>query len=409
MPVYQYKGLRGDGKATTGIVDADSPKGARLKLRKGGVFPTELVEKGQATVPAGRVSAPAVPLGRAALTSEDLAILTRQLGTLLVAGLPLVEALGILIEQAEEKSVKTLLADVREQIREGKALSGALESYPRDFSPIYLHMVKAGESSGALDQILFRLADFLEHQLRLRSKVTNALLYPALMLMVGVGVLFFLMTFVVPKITAVFADLHQVLPWPTRLLIAISAFLGRWWVGLLAGMLLLAAGLRRFLRTPRGRELADRLALRLPLIGAVTRMVAISRLASTLATMLASGVQLLDALEVTRRVMNNVVLEQAVAVARTSIREGESIAEPLKRSGAFPPLVTHMIAVGEKSGEMEDMLRKISQIYDNEVDRMVTRLTSLMEPIMILFMGAVVFSIVLAILLPIFQMSQIVK
>src|SRR5581483_5965886 len=213
MPVYQYKGLRGDGKTATGIIDADSPRGARLKLRKGGVFPTELVEKGQATVPAGRAAATA-PLGRAALRREDLAVLTRQLGTLLVAGLPLVEALGILIEQAEEKPVKTLLADVREQIREGRALSAALEAYPRDFTPIYLHMVRAGESSGALDQILFRLADFLEHQLRLRSKVTNALLYPALMLVVGVAVLFFLMTFVVPKITAVFADLHQVLPWP---------------------------------------------------------------------------------------------------------------------------------------------------------------------------------------------------
>lgn len=411
MPVYQYKGLRGDGKATTGIIDAESPKGARVKLRKGGVFPTELVEQGQGAAAAGtgRTAAPAVPLGRATLGTEELAVLTRQLGTLLVAGLPLVEALGILIEQAEKKAVQTLLADVREQIREGKALSTALEAYPRDFSPIYLHMVRSGESSGALDQILFRLADFLEHQVQLRSKVINAVIYPSLMLVVGVAVLFFLMTFVVPKITAVFADLHQVLPWPTRLLIAVSGFLGRWWILLLAGAVLLVAGLRRFVRSPRGREVADRLLLRLPLIGSVVRMVAISRLTSTLATMLASGVQLLDALDVTRRVMNNAVLERAVEVARTSIREGESIAEPLKRSGVFPPLVTHMIGVGEKSGEMEEMLRKISEIYDNEVDRLVTRLTALMEPVMILFMGGVVFFIVLAILLPIFQMSQIVK
>jgi len=326
-----------------------------------------------------------------------------------VAGLPLVEALGILIEQAENKPTQTLLSDIREQIREGGALSAALESYPNDFSSIYVHMVKAGETSGALDQILFRLTDFLESQAKLRNKVTNAVLYPILMLTVGVAVLFFLMIFVVPKITAVFTDLHQVLPWPTRLLIAASSFLGQYWIGLLLSGLALAAWLRRLLNTPAGRERADRLLLRLPLFGSVARMVAISRLAGTLATMLASGVQLLDALDVTKRVMNNTVLEKAVEVARESIREGDSIAEPLKRSGVFPPLVTHMIGVGEKSGEMEEMLRKISQIYDGEVDRVVTRLTSLMEPIMILLMGAAVLFIVLAILLPIFQMSQMVR
>lgn len=409
MPVYQYKGLKGDGKATTGIIDAESPKGARLKLRKGGVFPTELVEQNQAITTTGGIVTPANRGARSTLSTQELAILTRQLATLLVAGLPLVEALGVLIDQAEKKSSQTLLSDVREQIREGRALSTALESYPRDFSAIYLHMVRAGETSGALDQILFRLADFLENQIKLRTKVTNAVLYPALMLSVGVAVLFFLMTFVVPKITAVFADLHQALPWPTRLLIAMSGFLGRYWIVLLLGVIFLAYTLRRLLRTPAGQEFADRLLLRLPLIGTVARMVAISRLASTLSTMLASGVQLLDALDVTKRVMNNRVLEQAVEVARGSIREGESIAEPLKRSGVFPPLVTHMIGVGEKSGEMEEMLRKIAQIYDGEVDRVVSRLTSLMEPIMILFMGAVVFFIVLAILLPIFQMSQIVR
>ena len=225
-----------------------------------------------------------------------------------------------------------LLADVREQIREGKALSVAMESYPRDFTPVYLHMIRAGESSGALDQILFRLADFLEQQLALKHKVTNAALYPALMLAVGVAVLFFLMTFVVPKITAVFADLNQALPWPTLVLIGISGFLGTYWWLLLAGFAALVAGIRRVLRTPAGRATADRLLLKLPLLGNVARMVAVSRLASTLATMLASGVQLLEAMGVTKRVMNNTVLEQAVEKARENIREGESIAEPLRRS-----------------------------------------------------------------------------
>jgi general secretion pathway protein F len=408
MPVYKYKGLNQTGKSTAGIIDADSSKSARLKLRKTGIFPTEITEDRQAGAEAG-LSLSRSRAGTAILSAQDRAVLTRQLGTLLVAGLPLVEALGVLIEQSAKKSVQGLLADVREQIREGKALSVALETYPLDFSPVFIHMVRAGESSGALDQILFRLAEFLEQQQALKSKVTNAALYPALMLAVGVAVLFFLMTFVVPKITAVFADLKQALPWPTVVLIGISHFLATYWWLLLGGVAFLVATGRRMLRSPKGRATADRWLLKLPLVGHVARMVAISRLASTLATMLASGVQLLDAMGVTKRVMNNVVLEQAVEQARENIREGESIAQPLKRSGEFPPLVTHMIAVGEKSGEMEEMLRRISQIYDGEVDRVITRLTSLMEPIMILAMGLIVFFIVVAILLPIFEMSQMVR
>ena len=407
MPVYKYKGYRTDGRSAAGILDAESPRVARLKLRKGGIFPTDLDEQDRA----GAADAPrAVSLrGAAVLSGSELAILTRQLGTLLVAGLPLLEALGVLIEQTDRKGVQTLLAEVREQIREGRALSVALTASPRDFSTLYVHMIEAGEASGALDQVLLQLATFLEHQEALKHKIINAALYPALMLCVGIGVLFFLMTFVIPKITAVFADLHQALPWPTQILMALSSFLGAFWPLLLGGIVFGAMGLRRWLRTASGTAWRDRLSLSLPVLGDLVRMVAVSRLTNTLSTMLASGVPLLDALGVAKRVMNNVVLERAVETARENIREGESIADPLKRSGQFPPLVTHMIAVGERSGDMEDMLRKVSQIYDNETDRTISRLTSLMEPIMILAMGVVVFCIVLAILLPIFQMSQIVR
>ncbi len=409
MPVYQYRGYRNDGGAATGIVDAENVKVARLKLRKEGVFPTDVVEQTRAAVrrPEGQVQAP--PSGRAALSANDLALMTRQFATLLVAGLPLVEALGVLVDQAEKKPVKGLFAEIREQIRGGKSLSAALELHPKDFSPIFIHMVRAGEASGALDQILFRLAEFLEKQLALKNKVTNAILYPALMLIVGVGVLFFLMTFVVPKITAVFASMKQALPLPTVVLMSISRFFADYWmvvIGLLLGGILL---IRRLVRTEAGRMTADRVILRLPLVGDVARMVSISRLTSTLATMLASGVQLLDAMDVSKRVMNNRVLEEAVEGARQNIREGETIADPLKRSGEFPALVTHMIAVGERSGEMEDMLRRVSQIYDGEVERVITRLTSLLEPIMILVMGVIVFFIVVAILLPIFEMGQMVR
>ena len=411
MPVYQYHGYRNDGGAATGIIDAENVKVARLKLRKEGVYPTDVIEQGQAPsrsrekIPRRTERA----LGRSTtLTSTDLALLTRQFATLLVAGLPLVEALGVLVDQAEKKSITALLADIREQIRGGKALSVVLETYEKDFSPIYVHMVRAGEASGALDQILFRLAEFLEKQLALRNKVTNAMLYPIIMLVIGSVILFFLITFVVPKITLVFAQQKQALPWPTVALMSVSQFFADYWmvlVGLVLGGLYTT---RRFIRTGAGRMTADRLILKFPLIGDVARMVSISRLTSTLSTMLASGVQLLDAMDVSKRVMNNRVLEETVETARQNIREGETIADPLKRSGEFPALVTHMIAVGEKSGEMEEMLRRVSQIYDGEVERVIARLTSLMEPIMILAMGAVVLFIVVAILLPIFEMGQLV-
>ncbi|MDK2743962.1 MAG: type II secretion system inner membrane protein GspF [Nitrospira sp.] len=411
MPVYQYHGYRNDGGTAAGIIDAENVKVARLKLRKEGVYPTDVVEQSQSTVrsPDKPRATTGRTIGRSSvLTANDLSLLTRQFATLLVAGLPLVDALGVLVDQAEKKSIKALLADIREQIRGGKALSAVLESYDKDFSAIYVHMVRAGEASGALDQILFRLAEFLEKQLALKNKVTNAILYPVLMLIVGMSVLFFLVTFVVPKITAVFVSMKQALPWPTVALMSASGFLADYWMVLLT---LVGASLymtRRFIRTGPGRMVADRIILRLPLVGDVARMVSISRLTSTLATMLASGVQLLDALDVSKRVMNNRVLEATVEGARQNIREGETIADPLKRSGEFPALVTHMIAVGEKSGEMEEMLRRVSQIYDGEVERVITRLTSLMEPIMILVMGVIVFFIVVAILLPIFEMGQMI-
>ena len=412
MPVYHYKGYRNDGGAATGIIDAESPKVARVKLRKVGVFPTDMVEQSSATAGSttGTSGKSAAGIGRSpALSTTDVAMMTRQLATLLVAGLPLVEALGVMVDQTEKKSVKSLMADIREEIRGGASYSAVLGRYPREFSQIYVHMVRAGEASGALDQILFRLAEFLEKQLALKHKVTNAILYPALMLIVGASVLFFLMTFVVPKITAVFTSLKQALPWPTVVLMSISHFLANYWAVILGGVGLIVWAVRRAMKTEAGQLTADRWLLKIPLIGEVARMVAISRLTSTLATMLASGVQLLDAMDVAKRVMSNRVLEHAVEGARQNIREGETIAEPLKRSGEFPALVTHMIAVGERSGEMEEMLRRIGQIYDGEVDRVITRFTSLLEPIMILVMGVLVFFIVVAILLPIFEMGQMVR
>src|SRR6478672_9466565 len=319
MPVYQYRGYKADGGAATGIVDAESPKVARLKLRKDGVFPTEMLEQEGATRGMTSRSEPASGASlrhrSQILTVTDVALMTRQLATLLVAGLPLVDALGGLMDQMEKKAIKGLLADVREAIRGGASYSAVLERYPRDFSSIYVHMVRAGEASGALDQILFRLTEFLEKQIALKNKVTNAMLYPLIMLAIGSIILFFLITFVVPKITLVFTQQKQALPWPTVALMSISQFFADYWmvlVGLILGGLYAT---RRFIRTGAGRMMADRLILKSPLIGDVARVVSISRLTSTLATMLASGVQLLDAMDVSKRVMNNRVLEETVETA----------------------------------------------------------------------------------------------
>jgi general secretion pathway protein F len=410
MPVYSYKGLKADGKSASGIIDAESARVARQKLRKNGVYPTDVVEQQQPIAQGdGHLSAAAPSAGGAKLGMQELALMTRQLATLMTAGLPVVDALGILIDQSEKKHVQTLFADIREQIRGGKALSVALEGYPQAFPTIFVHMVRAGEASGTLDQILFRLAEFLDKQLLLKQRVSSAMTYPIIMSLVAAAVLFFLLAFVVPKITAVFADMKQALPPPTRVLMAISRFLADMWPVLLLGIGAAALAARRFLATDRGRWLQDQTTLKLPLLGEIARMVAISRFARTLSTMLSSGVSLLESLDVAKRVMNNRVLERVVDESRQQIQEGEPFADPLKQSGEFPPLVTHMVAVGERSGEMEEMLRRVAQIYDSEVDRKVTRLTSLLEPIMILVMGVVVLFIVVAILLPIFEMGQMVR
>ncbi|WDT76463.1 MAG: type II secretion system inner membrane protein GspF [Candidatus Manganitrophus sp.] len=406
MAIYEYKGLDVEGKSKAGIVDADSPKVARAKLRKSGIFPVEITQTQQAA-PTG-LSKP-VTLFSERMTLAETAVMTRQLSTLLGAGISLMEALGALTEQVEKPAAKKIWIDVREGVKEGASLADALARHPKVFSVLYRQMVRAGEASGTLDRILVRLADYLESQVRLRNKLFSILTYPVLMLFVSGAILIFLISFVVPKVTAIFADLNQALPLPTVILLALSDFLrGYGWLligaGVLGGMIY-----RRHIQTPRGREQYDRLLLRVPLAGRVAKMVAISRFTRTLATLLASGVPLLTALEIVQQVVGNKVLEEAIQGARGNIREGQSIADPLKRSGLFPPLVTHMIAIGEKSGELEGMLQKVSEAYDNEVETVVTGMTSLLAPLMILGMGGVVLFIVLAILLPIFEVSQIVK
>ncbi len=404
MAVFEYKGLDPRGKNTAGVIDADNPKQARSKLRQSGIFPTEIMSAKAAAAVQARE---AFSFGQR-ITLSDTALATRQMSTLLGAGLSIMEGLAALIDQTENKAAKKIWVDVREGVKEGSTLADALSRHPKIFSTLYCQMVRAGEASGALDQILLRLADYLENQVRLRRKIFSMMTYPILMMGVSLLILLFLIAYVVPKVTTIFDDLNQALPLPTIILLSISNFIQSYaWLI----FLLIAVGvfyLKRHIQTPEGREKYDRVSLTLPLIGRVVKMVAISRFTKTLATLLASGVQLLKALEIVQEVVGNKVLEETIQEARGNIREGEAIADPLRRSGLFPPLVTHMISIGEKSGTLENMLQKVSEAYDSEVETVVTGMTSLLGPLMIFGMGFAILFIVLAILLPIFEVSQMV-
>lgn len=420
MPVYEYKGLTTEGRDVSGIIDADSPKTARVKLRQSGVYPTDVVEgAGEATYgfssaerversgPAGSWLSRIQVSQRAGLM--EVALMTRHLATLTAAKLPLMEALSALMDQLEKGELKRIVASVRERVKEGSSLAASLSQYPSVFSEIYINMVKAGEASGTLDGMLLRLADYLEYQVKLRNQLIATLTYPIFMVIIGGLILLGLVTFIVPKITLIFEEVHQVLPWPTVILIAVSHFLNQyWWVVLAAGLFGLFA-FQQYIKTPGGRVKYDRFLLRVPIMGRVILMVAISRFTRTLSTLLTGGVPLLQALDVVRNVVQNTVLAEAIDRARQNIGEGQSLAEPLRKSGMFPPLVTHMIAVGEKSGELEPMLVKVSEAYDNEVEAIISTLTALLTPVMILVMGAIIGFIVMAILLPIFELSQIVR
>ncbi len=408
MPVYTYNALDSRGKTAKGVINADSARAARAKLRQSGLFPTDLMETQEAeSRQPGRGLRDVQLLRR--VRPQDLTIMTRQFATLLAANLTVVDALTALIEQTENTSLKRRLIQVRESVNEGSSLAAALAEHRQIFSNLFINMVRAGEASGALPLVLLRLADFSERQLDTRKRITSKMYYPLFMVLVGCLVLFALLTYVVPTVTTIFDNMRQTLPWPTVVLITVSDFMrGFWW---LLGLTLvgLTLALQRYGRTERGTEVFDRLKIRLPVVGKLVLKLAMSRFTRTLGILLRSGIPLLDALEISRAVVNNTVLSAAVDEAKDAIREGADIAGPLKASGYFPPLVTHMISIGERSGQLEDMLLRIADSYDNDVQTSIEGLTSLVEPVIIVVMAAVVFAIMLAVLLPIFELNSIVR
>ncbi len=407
MAIFAYRGVDAAGKKVSGVRDAENAKALRLVLRKDGVLVTEVLEESQARQKSAREVDFKKMLRR--VSTLDVAVATRQLATLLKSGIPLVEALTALIDQLEQPDLKLALTQIRDRVNEGTSLHEAMRVHPKYFSTLYVNMVTAGESSGTLDAVLQRLAEFLEAQAKLSNKVFGALAYPMFMVVMGMGVVAVMMVAVVPKVTSIFENFQQALPWYTRLLIFTSeAFTGYWWLLILL-VVGAVVGFRRWVATPDGRRRWDLFVLRAPIFGRLTLMVAVSRFARTLSTLLRSGVPLLNALEITRNVLGNTELMRVVEEARVSIREGESIAAPLKRSGRFPPIVTHMIAIGERSGQLEEMLENVASAYDNQVDAQIGVMTSLLEPIMILLVGGMSGGIAFAILIPLMQINEFVQ
>jgi general secretion pathway protein F len=467
VAVFEYRGLvAASGKQVHGVRDADNAKVLRAVLRREGVMLTSAQEDAKAKTAQARnldlfAFARRVSVG-------DVAMMTRQLATLVTAGIPLVEAVAALTEQVEKHELKRVLTQVRDRLNEGSSLAKALEPHPKIFPNLYVNMVAAGEASGTLEQVLARLSDFMEGQSKLRGKVGAALAYPALMVVIGTVLISIMMVVVVPKVTSIFASLDRALPWYTDLLITVSSamsssqFFGAvltiitvnlvrkalavgpdgkakgslgfslvafssavvlfgaffyvtsalaYGEGLVVGLVFAIAIARFFMyiATPAGKIWKDGRMLKLPVFGQLLRMLAVARFSRTLATLLQSGVPLLKSLEIVRNVLDNAKLEQVVEEAAASIREGQSIAEPLKRSGDFPPIVTHMIAVGEKSGQLEAMLENVARAYDAQVETRVQALTSLLEPLMIVIMGGAVGFIAFAILMPLIQMNDFIE
>ena len=408
MPVFEYTALDDRGKSTSGIIDAEGAQAARQKLRTSGIFPVSIKETQEAQ--------PKKELGTFSLASRlsrvkpvEVAMMTRQLATLIGAGFPLVSALDALVPQTNSHGFKKILAQIKNLIVEGNSFARALSNYPGQFSPLYVNMVRAGETSGTLEVVLERLADITEKQQALKNRIQTALAYPIFMLIIGTAVLFILLIYIVPSITSIFAEMNQVLPTPTRVLIFLSDFFKSYWWSILILIAAVAMFFNRTKRTEKGRYWIDKTMLILPGIGFLVKKLAVARFARTLGSLLENGVSMLIALDIVKNIAGNRLISDSVETAAIEVGKGQGLGVALSGSGIFPQLSIQMIQVGEQSGQLETMLTKISDVFENEVEITILRLTSYLEPVMILVMGSIVAFIVLSICLPIFEMNQLIR
>lgn len=412
MPVFEYVGLDAAGRAAKGLIEADNAKVARTRLRKQGVFPTDVKEQARgATRGKGLNVEIDVSKYFQFVSPRDVSQLTQQLSTLIGAAVPMVEALTALVDQTEKSKLKVILSQTKEKVNEGATLADALGAHPRVFDNLYVQMVRAGERSGALDEVLDRLAAYTDSQVKLQGKVMSALIYPILMSVVGLLILTGLFLGVIPRIRHMFDSMggEDALPLLSRVVFGFGDLVLGWWFMvpvLVAGAIF---GMRRYISTKAGRQRWDLFKMQLPIFGKVNRLIAVSRFCRTLSTLLVSGVPILNSLEIAQNVVGNVILARAIEQSAANIQEGQSIAAPLKASGQFPAVVTHMIAIGEKTGELERMLNIVADSYDSQVENTLEAMTSLLGPLVILAMGGSVFVVALALLLPMMNLMSLVK
>jgi len=394
MATFEWKGRRGD-KIESGVIVAESKEAVRARLRRQQIIVTQVKEQGKEI---------AFPLLRGGISSKELAVFTRQFSVMIDAGLPLVQCIEILGIQSENKVFQKVLLQVRQDVESGATLADAMRKHPKVFDDLYCNMIAAGEAGGILDTILQRLAVYIEKIVRLRRAVRSAMIYPIAVLAIAALVVTIILWKVIPTFAALFAGLGAELPLPTRVVIWLSNFVGRYFLLLVILLGALLYALKRYHATYRGRRVIDGLLLKTPVLGLVLRKIAVARFCRTLATLISSGVPILEALEITAKTAGNAIVEDAIMATRKSIEEGKTISEPLKETEVFPPMVVHMIAVGEQTGALDAMLSKIADFYEEEVDAAVENMLTLLEPIMILFLGIVIGGIVISMYLPLFSL-----
>lgn len=402
MAIYSYKGIDQTGKEVKGTVSAENLSPAKVRVKAMGIMLIEINEQTSGTLKrnTGFSFGSSVSIG-------DLALMTRQLATLLRAKIQIVEAFSALVDQTDNPRLKITLSEIRQKVNEGSSLAKALSDYPKIFDNVYVNMVDAGETSGTLEVVLLRLADFTESQLQLRNKIKGAMTYPVIMMIAGGSMIGIIFMFVIPKITKIFVNMKRELPLQTQITVWISNFLlNYWWTLLIAGFAIYSFG-GKYIKTEKGRAQFDTLVLKLPIVAEIVTMINVSRFCSTLATLLQSGVPILASMKIVSNLVSNVHMKKAVDEARISISEGSSITGPLIKSQLFPPMVTHMIKLGEKSGELEPMLKIVSENYEEQVNTKLSGLTSVLEPIMMVGMGLVVAFILFAVVVPLMELNTI--
>jgi type IV pilus assembly protein PilC len=400
MPIYQWEGKTIKGQIKRGETEAPGEAALRIHLRQQNIIPTKIVSKGREI----KISLPF----KRKVNQRAIAIFTRQLATMIDAGLPLVQSLEVLSSQQDNKVFKNIIREIREDVEGGSTFAGALKKHPVTFNELYTNLVVAGEEGGILDNILTRLANYIEKAEALKKKVKSALVYPTTIVGVAILVVMILMIFVIPVFETLFKSAGQTLPLPTLIVVTLSNLIKRYVIIFIPAVILLFYLLKKYYQTNNGRMLIDHLLLKLPVLGSLFQKISVARFSRTLGTLVSSGVPILDGLNIVSKTSGNRTIETAILNARASIREGETIAEPLNRSGIFPPMVIQMISVGESTGALDSMLAKIADFYEEEVDVAVGNLTSLLEPFLMIFLGVVIGGVVISMYLPIFQMASAV-